>query len=108
MFAKVSVLQAEPGRIDEGVAKVAELVPWFETMPGYKGTLLLADRQAGRWLGVTFWDSSNGMEASEAEAQGPREQAAEGLGADIVTVENYEVALADVAGVAVGGRAVTP
>ena len=49
-------------------------------MDGFKGMIALGDRQSGKTLGITFWESEEAMRASEEEANRLREESAEAGG----------------------------
>ena len=51
----------------------------------------LGDRQTGKTLGVTFWESEQALKASEEAANSLREESAEALSDTIAGVERYEV-----------------
>jgi len=65
-------------------------------MDGFKGMIALGDRQSGKTLGITFWESEEAMRASEEEANRLREESAEAGGDTIAGVERYEVGVFEV------------
>ncbi len=94
MFARVSTLRGSADLIDEGIRYVREnVLPRAELIDGYKGAYLLVDRNSGTSVSVTLWESEEAMRASEEAANSLRGKAAEGIGAEIATVERYEVAI---------------
>jgi hypothetical protein len=55
MFARVSIVQGKPERVDEGIRHYREtLLPEARRMVGFKGAYLLADRKSGKNLGITL------------------------------------------------------
>ena len=95
MFARVSTFTGTSDQVDEAVSQVREsVVPRLEQLDGYRGSYLLVDRENGKTLAVTFWESEEAMSASEEEANTLRSEAAEALGTQMVGVERYEVAVA--------------
>ena len=70
----------------------------FTREGGGKGALLLADRQAGKVIAITLWESEDAsMRASEEKANELRAQAARtGGAAEAPTVERYEVAVFEI------------
>jgi heme-degrading monooxygenase HmoA len=58
--------------------------------------IALGDRQSGKTLGITFWESEEAMRATEEDANQLREQSAETGGQQIAGVERYEVDLFEV------------
>jgi len=65
-------------------------------MDGFKGMIALGDRQSGKMLGITFWESEEAMRASEEEANRLREESAEASEETIAGVERYEVGFFEV------------
>jgi heme-degrading monooxygenase HmoA len=98
MHARVSIFEgANPDQIDEMLRQVREQVlPWAKQMEGFKGLIALGDRQSGKTLGITFWESEEAMRASEEAANQLRQESAEALGEQIAGVERYEVGLFEV------------
>ena len=97
MHARVSILEGPPDKIDEGVRYVREEVqPAWETDPGFKGAIVLNDRQSGKTLGITFWEREEDMRAMEEDANRVRSKLAETTGQEIASVERYEVGLFEV------------
>jgi heme-degrading monooxygenase HmoA len=81
-------------RIDEAIAWFeATALPPFSTLPGFRGALELVDWESGEGLTVTFWDSAEAREASEAAAASVRSEGATAAGFEILGVERYDVAL---------------
>ena len=95
MHARVTTIQMDPSRLDDAIRGLRENdVPQFEQIDGFKGFTLMVDRQGGKALGVSFWESADAMEASEDQVRGSRERAAEAGGAaGPPQVELYEVAI---------------
>lgn len=98
MHARVSTLQGSTDQIDEGIDRIRETtVPVVKEIDGFKGILSLVDRQTGKGLTVTLWESEEALQASEEEANRLRREAAGNLGATgEPIVERYEVALYEV------------
>ena len=94
MFARVSTYTGTSDQLDEAIRQVQEsVVPRAEQLDGYKGAYFLVDRQHGKSLTVTLWDSEEAMRASEEEANSLRSEVAAALGTQMVGVERYEVAV---------------
>ena len=97
MHARVSMFEGAPDQIDEMLRQAQEqVVPQAKQQEGFKGMMALADRQSGKTLGITFWESEEAMRASEEEANRLREESAEAGGETIAGVERYEVDLFEV------------
>jgi hypothetical protein len=95
MHARVSIFEGPPDMIDEGLRHAREVIlPQAKEMdPGFKGIIALTDRQSGKLLGITFWESEEAMRASEEAANRLREESAEAGGGTVAGVERYEVGL---------------
>ena len=96
MFARVSTFQGPPEKVEDGIKAVNEQVlPAAKEMRGFKGMLALADRETGKMIGITLWESEEALNESEEAASQLRSGASTGGGADILSVERFEV-VADV------------
>lgn len=94
MYARVNQIQDRPEHLDESERYAEEkIVPQLQTVPGFLGVLSLVDRDTGRSLAITFWDSREAMDASEAEADRLRGDISQGTGSEFRTVDRYEVAV---------------
>ena len=98
MHARVSIFEGPPDMIDESLRHAREVIlPQAKEMdPGFKGIIALTDRQGGKLLGITFWESEEAMRATEEEASRLREESAEVGGGTVAGVERYEVGLFEV------------
>ena len=98
MHARVSTLQGSTDQIDEGIDRIRDMtLPAVKEIEGFKGICSLVDRQTGKGITITLWESDTEMQASEEEANRIRREAAEHLGATgEPTVERYEVALYEI------------
>ena len=97
MHARLSIFEGSPGQIDASLRQAREVVlPRGKQMDGFKGMIALGDRQSGKTIGMTFWESEEAMHASEEAANRLREESAEASGETIAGVERYEVSLFEV------------
>ena len=98
MHARASTFEGPPDRIDEGLRYMREqiLPTAFREDEGFKGAIALADRQSGKMLTITFWESEEAMRATEEEANRLRSDIAQAGGETIAAVERYEVGLFEV------------
>jgi heme-degrading monooxygenase HmoA len=82
MHARMSIFEGPPDKIDEGVRHAREVIlpQAKEIDPGFKGIIALTDRQSGKMLGITFWESEDAMGASEEAANRMREETSEAGG----------------------------
>ena len=97
MYARVSTLEGSPDQIDEGLRYLREeLLPTGKDDPGFKGQIALADRNSGKTLSITLWESEVEMGATEQDANQLRSAWSESSGQQIASVESYEVGLYEV------------
>ena len=95
MFARVSTFTGASDQVDEAVRQVREdVLPRTEQLDGYRGAYLLVDRENGKSLAVTFWESEEAMRESEEATSTLRSEIADSLGTQMIGVERYEVAVA--------------
>ncbi len=94
MFARVSTFQGPPDQTAEGIRVAREqILPAARLMDGFRGIYLLYDRESGKSLSLTLWETEADMHASEEAANRVRAQSAEASGDKVINVERYEVAL---------------
>ena len=94
MFARVSTFQGPPDQTLEGIRVAREqILPAARLQDGFLGIYVLYDREGGKSLAVTLWESVEAMRASEEAALRARTESAEVSGDVILGVERYEVAL---------------
>ena len=89
MYARVAMFEGDPVRIDEAIASVRSEVEAGEAPPGLEGAkmLMLINRETGKGLGVTLFDSEEAMRRGDEalNAMNP------GGGGQRRSVEFYEV-----------------
>jgi heme-degrading monooxygenase HmoA len=93
MYARASTMNGDPAKVDEA-AKILEstLYAQLEQVDGFRAVVALAQRDTGKSLVVTFWDSEDAMAASEERANQMRSSAAAQIGAEgAPQIERYEV-----------------
>ena len=94
MHARMSTLEGSPEEMDEGLRDVKEhVLPLLRQHDGFKGFIALGNRQSGKLIGITFWESEQAMQASEEVGDRMRSDTAEDTGDTIEDVERYEVGL---------------
>ena len=90
MLARVSTYEGPPDQLQQGISQVRErIVPAARNIAGFSGILLLADRESGRALSITLWESEKAMRDSEEEASRLRRESAEAGGQTIASVERF-------------------
>jgi heme-degrading monooxygenase HmoA len=92
MFARVSTYEGRPEQLDEMHQEGMEhVLPALEMQDGFSGGLVLADRQSGKVLVVTLWESEQALDATEDASHWLRIFGAQSSGGTISSVQRYEV-----------------
>ena len=92
MYARSTTIQAQPSSIDDGIAHVRdEVMPALQAIDGCVGVSLLVDRDSGRCIATSSWETEEAMRASADRIQPIRDRAAEMFGGS-PTVEEWEIA----------------
>ena len=61
MYARVTVVQGSPGKIEQGIVSFnSEVLPAAKGVAGYKVAFLLADRESGKGIGTAQFPDRNG------------------------------------------------
>ena len=92
MYARVSTIEGSPDKVDDVTRQTQEqTLPQLRQMEGFKGFVALGDRQSGKMIGVSFWESEEALRATEQAASSVRSEAAEAADGAVAGVEEYEV-----------------
>lgn len=93
MYARSTTIMARPESVDAGIAEVRDnVMPMIEQMEGCTGLSMLVDRQSGRCITTSAWQSEEAMRATDAQLQPIRERIGELLGGS-PQVEEWEIAV---------------
>ena len=96
MFARVTTFENQPGRIEDGVRIFREhVLPWLADATGFRGSVVLLDREASRTIVMTFWATEEAARDEEASGARVRDEVAAAVDAEIRSAEIYEVAVAE-------------
>ena len=93
MFARVISVQTAPDKIAGFVKWSEERLPAAREAPGFKGLYLLADRQSGKIVSISLWDSADDLRQFEDRGAQVRSEASSAVGIAPTPVEIYEVVL---------------
>jgi heme-degrading monooxygenase HmoA len=96
MHARATTLTVPSEEQDGAIQSYSDTIKLFRDIPGNRGAFLLIDRTAGSGVGVTLWESEQAMAESRERANELRQQAASSASGEIVSVNEYEVAVWDV------------
>src|SRR5918995_7380136 len=106
MHARVTTMEGTSERLDEGLREIREdVLPQLQQQDGFRGFVVFDNRQNGKLVGFSLWESEQAMQASEEVGDRTRRESAETMSDTIAGVERYEVALFEVpsAGAGKGG-----
>jgi heme-degrading monooxygenase HmoA len=94
VHARTTIIQADATKIDDGIATVRDQVlPAVTRMDGCVGMSMLVDRESGRCIATTAWESEAALRASAERVRPLRERAEQALGSSSSTVDAWEVAV---------------
>ena len=93
MYARSTTIQAEVRSIDAGITYLRdEVMPALLRIDGCHGLSLLVDRQSGRCIATSAWESEEAMRASAGQVQPIRDRAVQMFGGS-AQVEEWEIAI---------------
>lgn len=98
MFARLSRFVGLPPERIEATLQMfqEEHLPALKQLQGYRGVEVLVDRQGGRAIATTYWETMDDLAASDKLAAQAREAAVSELDPDRPPlVEGYEVLLGE-------------
>jgi heme-degrading monooxygenase HmoA len=89
MYARVATFQSDPSQVDDAIQMVRGDVESGDTPEGLEGAkmLMLVDRETGKGLGVTLFESEEAMRRGDEALNAMSSGAAESR----TSVEFYEV-----------------
>jgi heme-degrading monooxygenase HmoA len=94
VFGRVTRFAGVRGNLELYLRLVRERVlPELRALPGFSGYLALTDDARGEVVVLTLWASEKQMHASERVVARLRGAAAEKVGATVVSVERFRVAI---------------
>jgi hypothetical protein len=91
MFARLTIVQGSPDRVDEGIRTSQEIASRVTQIPGFAGGTWAVDRSSGKGIALSLWETEQPLQRSEAFWQQVREGAARSVQGQIVSAETYEV-----------------
>lgn len=97
MYARVTVVEGDPDRLDAGTKMYQEQVlPAIQGVPGYKGSMLLANRTTGKGIGMSWWETEEARSAGAKAVDQARKATVEEMGGTVPPVDEYEVMVSDI------------
>jgi heme-degrading monooxygenase HmoA len=97
MHARVSSYQSPPEQLNDAAVDdmKANILPRVFEMDGNRGAIFLMDRETGKQLSITLWETAEAMRASEEKANQVRGDAAQTTSGNVGNVERFEVSVAE-------------
>ena len=93
VYARTTTIQAQPSSIDAGIAYVRDdVMPALQDMDGYVGLSLVVDRQSGRCIATSAWETDEAQRTSAERIRPVRDRAAAVFGGS-ATAEAWEIAV---------------
>jgi len=96
MFVRATTINADPARLEEGIAFVRDnVVPAVATLPGSLGLSLFVDRESGTTTVSTAWETEAARADADAVLTPLRAKGTRILGAGTPVTELFELAVID-------------
>lgn len=92
MFTRMTMFRGSPDRIEEGVRVYRDqVIPWLRDATGFRGWVVLLDRENEKAIGLTFWATEQAALDGESSGGVLRDEVAASVGATMESLELYEV-----------------
>jgi heme-degrading monooxygenase HmoA len=88
MYARVSTYSGDGDRLLDGFADLTEPLAAID---GFSHAYFMVDRESGKGMSITIWESEEALNASVEKANELREKGAAAGGAEIESVHHYEI-----------------
>jgi len=93
MYARRTTTKAAPEQRETARRVIEEVIPSIQGLPGFRGGYWLSDAETGAGLTFTFFDSEEHLAESADIAAKVRAEATQEIGAQILAVDEFEVAV---------------
>ena len=91
VYARSTTIQAQPEFIDAGIAHLRDqAMPALQAIDGFIGLSLLVDRQSGRCIGTSAWESEDVMRANAERVRPIRDRAVQMFGGP-ATIDEWAI-----------------
>lgn len=92
----MTTFSGSPDRIEEGVRVYRDqVIPWLRDATGFRGWVVLIDRETEKAVGLTFWATEQDALKGETSGGPLRDEVAASVGAVMESLQLYEVAVAE-------------
>ena len=96
MYARVTVVQASPDKIEQGIESFnSQVLPAVKGVEGYRAAFLLVERDSGKGMGITLWETEDARRRGAEAVEAAREATIKAMGGTVPPVDEYDVAAAD-------------
>ncbi|MBA2440712.1 MAG: hypothetical protein H0V50_08565 [Thermoleophilaceae bacterium] len=96
MYARVTVVQGSPDKVDAGIGSFNDQVlPAVKAVDGYRAAFLLVNRSSGKGIGITLWDNEDARTKGGEAVEQARAATIQTMGGTVPPVEEYEVVASD-------------
>ena len=96
MFARVTTYTGAADDIERAAETYREQVlPWVRDATGFRGLVVLVDREREEGMAVTFWADEASLRDTVASGASLRDEIAEAAGTPITGERAFEVLVAD-------------
>jgi heme-degrading monooxygenase HmoA len=93
MFARTSSWTGSPEALERWSDQVRDgVLPFVQSLDGNVGAFFLVDREGGKALTVTIWQSEEAAQASDVAADQSRARTIAATGVELLERGRYEVA----------------
>ena len=101
VFLRANTINGDPAKVDAlTVFTRNQALPVLKALKGYRSTVVGVDRQTGRSVISTSWETLADLQASEDKVSGLRNESVKVAGADGVEVEIFEAPVVELTQVA--------
>jgi heme-degrading monooxygenase HmoA len=99
MHARSGAFQLSADSVDDALrAFESDYLPRYREQPGYKGFTMLANRETGQVMGISFWETESALHTTdELGADARQDLQARGGGQGAIERIDWEVVLDDMA-----------
>jgi heme-degrading monooxygenase HmoA len=93
MFARVTTYELAEGRASESIAAFEPAIDQIRTVDGLVDAYFLVERDGLHAVSLTLWETLDAMERSRVAASTARNEAANAVGADVISTYELEVGI---------------
>jgi heme-degrading monooxygenase HmoA len=90
MYARTARYEVPLSGVEDDIREAAEIEKKVTALPGNKGFYYFVDRQTGRTMSLTLWESESSLQASAAPTAALRQELTHPTGAKVASVDEFE------------------